>query len=235
MGISENLKIIRERIERAARRAGRNPEEIRLLAVTKEVDPERIIEAARCGVDIFGENYAQERREKHDIVEKALEKKIKWHFIGRLQKNKVKYILGRAELIHSLDSLSVAEEINKRAEKLGIKVPVLLEINIGGEEAKGGIRPEQVESFLLELRRFSHITVEGLMTMPPFFDNPEMARPYFIQLGKLRDRLNPRFPSLKELSMGMSGDFEVAVEEGATIVRIGTAIFGPRKEALAAN
>jgi pyridoxal phosphate enzyme (YggS family) len=235
MEIAENLKIIRERIERAAKRAGRNPEEIRLLAVTKEVDPERIMEAARCGVDIFGENYAQELRDKHDIVEKALEKKIKWHFIGRLQKNKVKYILGRAELIHSLDSLSVAEEINKRAEKLGIKVPVLLEINIGGEEAKGGIRPEQTESFLLEMGRFSHVTVEGLMTMPPFFDNPEMARPYFIQLRKLRDRLNPRFPNLKELSMGMSGDFEVAVEEGATIVRIGTAIFGSRKEALAAN
>jgi len=228
MGIAENLKIIRERIEKAANRVRRNPEGIRLLAVTKEVDPERIIEAARCGVDIFGENYAQELRDKHDIVEKALEKKIKWHFIGRLQKNKVKYILGRAELIHSLDSLSVAEEINKRAGKLGIKVPVLLEINIGGEEAKGGIRPEQVEGFLVELGRFPHIDVEGFMTMPPLFDDPEMARPYFMQLRGLRDKLSSRFPNLKELSMGMSGDFEIAIEEGATIVRIGTAIFGPR-------
>jgi hypothetical protein len=228
MGIAENLKGIRERIKKAANRAGRDPEEIKLLAATKEVDPERIIEAVRCGVDTFGENYAQELRDKREVVEKALGKKIKWHFIGRLQRNKVKYVLDKAELVHSLDNFSVAEEINKRAEKLGIKVPVLLEVNIGEEEAKGGIRPEQVESFLVELGRFHHIAVEGLMTMPPFFDNPEMARPYFRQLRQLRDKLQIRFPNLRELSMGMSGDFEVAIEEGATIVRIGTAIFGAR-------
>lgn len=229
MGIAENLKSIRERIEKAANRAGRNPEEVKLLAVTKEVDAERIIEAARGGVDTFGENYAQELRDKHDVVEKALGKKIKWHFIGRLQKNKVKYILDRVEVIHSLDSLSAAEEINKKAEKLGIKALVLLEVNIGEEEAKGGIRPEQVESFMAELGRFPHITIGGLMTMPPFFDNAEMARPYFKQLRQLRDKLQVRFPNLRELSMGMTGDFEIAIEEGATIVRIGTAIFGPRR------
>ena len=228
MGIAENLKSIRERIEKAANRAGRNPEEVKLLAVTKEVDAERIIEAARCGVDTFGENYAQELRDKHDVVEKSLGKKIKWHFIGRLQRNKVKYVLDKAELIHSLDSLSAAEEISKRAEKLGIKALVLLEVNIGEEEAKGGIRPEQVEGFMAELGRFPHIAVEGLMTMPPFFDNAEMARPYFKQLRQLRDKLQARFPDLRELSMGMTGDFEIAIEEGATIVRIGTAIFGPR-------
>ncbi|MGH7791104.1 MAG: YggS family pyridoxal phosphate-dependent enzyme [Thermodesulfobacteriota bacterium] len=228
MGIAENLKSIRERIEKAANRAGRNPEEVKLLAVTKEVDAERIIEAARCGVDTFGENYAQELRDKHDVVEKALGKKIKWHFIGRLQRNKVKYVLDKAELIHSLDSLSAAEEINKKADKLGIKALVLLEVNIGEEEAKGGIRPEQVEGFMAELGRFPHITVEGLMTMPPFFDNAEMARPYFKQLRQLRDKLQVRFPNLRELSMGMTGDFEIAIEEGATIVRIGTGIFGPR-------
>jgi pyridoxal phosphate enzyme (YggS family) len=228
MGIAENLKNIRERIEKAANRVGRNPEQVKLLAVTKDVDAERIIEAARRGVDTFGENYAQELRDKHDAVEKALGKNIKWHFIGRLQRNKVKYILGKAELIHSLDSLSVADEINKRAEKLGIRVPVLLEVNIGEEGGKGGIIPEQVDSFMAELGRFPHITVEGLMTMPPFFDNAEMARPYFKQLAQLRDKLQIRFPNLRELSMGMSGDFEIAIEEGATIVRIGTAIFGPR-------
>jgi hypothetical protein len=228
MGIAENLKSIRERIEKAANRAGRNAEEVKLLAVTKEVDAERIIEAARCGVDTFGENYAQELRDKHDVVEKALGKKIKWHFIGRLQRNKVKYVLDKAELIHSLDSLSVAEEINKRAEKLGIKVPVLLEVNIGEEESKGGLKPQQLEEFLLELGRFSQVDVKGLMTIAPFFDNPEMARPYFMQLRQLRDKLQIRFPNLRELSMGMSGDFEVAIEEGATIVRIGTAIFGAR-------
>jgi hypothetical protein len=228
MGIAENLKGIRERIEKATNRAGRNPEQVKLLAATKDVDPERIIEAVRCGVDTFGENYAQELRDKHDVVEKALRKKIKWHFIGRLQKNKVKYILDRAELIHSLDSLSVAEEINRRAEKLGIKVPVLLEVNIGEEESKGGLKPQQLEEFLLELGRFSQVDVKGLMTIAPFFDNPEMARPYFMQLRQLRDKLQIRFPNLRELSMGMSGDFEVAIEEGATIVRIGTAIFGAR-------
>jgi len=228
MGIAENLKGVQERIEEAALRAGRDAVEIRLVAVTKEVDPERIIEAARCGVNTFGENYAQELRDKHDIVEKTLGKKIKWHFIGRLQRNKVKYILDRAELIHSLDSLSVAEEIDKRAERLGIKVPVLIEVNTGEEETKGGIKPGHLEDFLVEMGRFPCITVEGLMTMPPFFDSPEMARPYFRRLKELRNRLRERFLGLRELSMGMSGDFEVAIEEGATMVRIGTAIFGPR-------
>jgi pyridoxal phosphate enzyme (YggS family) len=228
MRIAENLKIVRERIEKAALRARRDSEEIRLVAVTKEVEAERIIEAARCGVDTFGENYAQELRDKYDIVKKALERKINWHFIGRLQRNKVKYLLDKVELIHSLDNLSVAEEINKRAERLGVKVPVLIEVNIGEEEAKGGVKLGHVESFLAELRRFPVIDVRGFMTMPPFFDDPEMARPYFRQLRELRDELRDKFPNLRELSMGMSGDFEVAIEEGATIVRIGTAIFGPR-------
>jgi hypothetical protein len=228
MGIVENLKGVKERIERAALRAGRDAREIRLVAVTKGVAPERIVEAARSGIDTFGENYAQELREKSDIVEKVLGRRIKWHFIGRLQRNKVKYILDRVDLIHSLDRLPVAEEIEKRAERLGTMVPVLIEVNIAGEEAKGGIMPEHLEGFLVEMERFPRIKVEGLMTMPPFFDDPEMTRPYFRQLRDLRDRLREMFPGLRELSMGMSGDFEAAIEEGATIVRIGTAIFGPR-------
>ncbi|MGH7889878.1 MAG: YggS family pyridoxal phosphate-dependent enzyme [Thermodesulfobacteriota bacterium] len=228
MGIAENLKRVQERIEKAALRAGRDSREIRLVAVAKGFAAERVVQAARCGIDNFGENYAQEFREKHDFVQKAFDKKIYWHFIGRLQRNKVKHLLGRVELIHSLDKLSVAEEINKRAEKADIKVPALIEVSLAGEEEKGGINPAQVEDFLAKLERFSLIEIRGLMAMPPLFDAPEMARPYFRRLKELRDKLKQRFPNLRELSMGMSGDFEVAIEEGATIVRIGTAIFGPR-------
>ncbi len=228
MGIAENLKRVQERIEKAALRAGRDSKEIRLVAVAKGFAAERVVEAARCGLENFGENYAQEFREKHDLVQKALDKKIKWHFIGGLQRNKVRQLLSRVELIHSLDKLSVAEEINKRAEKAGIKVPALIEVSLAGEEDKGGIKPAQVEDFLDELERFPLIEIGGLMAMPPFFDDPEMARPYFKKLKELRDKLKQRFPNLRELSMGMSGDFEVAIEEGATIVRIGTAIFGAR-------
>ncbi len=227
MGIAENLKRVQERIEKATLKALRSIGEVRLVAVTKGVGAERIIEAAECGVDTFGENYAQEFRDKYDLVEKALGREIVWHFIGCLQKNKVKY-LDKIKLIHSLDNISVAEEINKRAEKIGTKVPVLVEINIGEEEVKGGIEFERVEDFLFELSRFPHVDVKGLMTMPPIFDNPEMARPCFRRLRELRDKLQRRFADIQELSMGMSGDFEVAIEEGATIVRIGTAIFGPR-------
>ena len=145
-----------------------------------------------------------------------------------MQKNKVKYIVGKVELIHSLDSVSVAKEINKRAEGLEIIVPVLIEVDTSGEESKGGIIPERLEIFLNELSNLSSIEVQGLMTMPPYFDNLEMARPYFIRLREIRNDLLPSFPKLKELSMGMSGDFEVAIEEGATIIRVGSAIFGER-------
>jgi pyridoxal phosphate enzyme (YggS family) len=227
MSVSENLKRVRERIEKAAYRARRGVGEIRLVAVTKGVNAERIIEAAGLGINAFGENYAQEFRDKRDLVEKAIGREVEWHFIGRLQKNKVKYLDG-VSLIHSLDSASVAQEINKRAEKLETNVPVLIEVNIGEEGVKGGIKSRQLDDFLSVLSSFPQIEVNGLMTMPPFFDNPEMVRPYFRKLRELRDRLQERFPKLRELSMGMSGDFEVAIEEGATIVRIGTAIFGPR-------
>lgn len=227
MSIFENLKMVRKRIEKAASGVRRSVEEIRLVAVTKGVNAERIIEAAGLGVNAFGENYAQEFRAKHDFVEKAIGRKVEWHFIGRLQKNKVKY-LDDISLIHSLDNASVAEEINKIAEKIGTNVPVLIEVNIGEEEAKGGIGLRLIDGFLAELNSFPRIRVNGLMTMPPFFDDPEMARPYFRKLRELRDRLREGFTNLRELSMGMSGDFEVAIEEGATIVRIGTAIFGSR-------
>jgi len=228
MDLKSNLNNIIQRIQEAAERAGRDPHEIKLVAVTKRVEPERIEQALALGIDTFGENYAQEFRDKAKILTEQTDKKIKWHFIGQLQKNKVKYIVGKVELVHSLDSLSVAKEINKRAEGLEITVPVLIEVNTGGEESKGGITPAQLESFLNELSGLSSVEVRGLMTMPPYFDNVEMARPYFIRLREIRDDLLPSFPKLKELSMGMSGDLEVAIEEGATIIRVGSAIFGER-------
>lgn len=228
MNIAENLRKVRERIEKAAFKSQRSAGEIKLVAVSKGIEAERVIEAVRCGIVTCGENYAQELKGKYNAVEKATSREIEWHFIGRLQRNKVKYILDKVKLIHSLDSVSVAEEINKRAEKINTKVPLLVEL-YADEEAKGGVRVEELDGFLLDLRRFPKIDVRGLMIMPPFFDNPEMTRPYFRNARELRDRLQSRFPSLRELSMGMSGDFEVAIEEGATIIRIGTAIFGPRK------
>ncbi|MEE9176735.1 MAG: YggS family pyridoxal phosphate-dependent enzyme [Thermodesulfobacteriota bacterium] len=228
MDLESNLNSVRKRIENAAAKTGRDSSEIKLVAVTKKVEPERVIKSVNLGINTFGENYAQEFRDKFKVLEKEVDQEIKWHFIGQLQKNKVKYVMGKVELIHSLDSLSVAEEINKRAENMGITVPVLIEVDTGGEESKGGINPSKLEEFLKELRCLSSIDVQGLMTMPPYFDDPETARPYFYRLRELRDSLLASFPKLNELSMGMSGDFEVAIEEGATIIRVGSAIFGER-------
>ncbi|MEQ9619960.1 MAG: YggS family pyridoxal phosphate-dependent enzyme [Deltaproteobacteria bacterium] len=228
MDLASNIKNVTERIEKAAKRSGRNISDIRLVAVTKQVEAQRIIEAAGLGVDTFGENYAQELRDKHKTVEKAVKSGVKWHFIGRLQRNKVKYLIGNVELVHSLDSVSVAMEIDKRAGKACIRMPVLIEVDTGGEEAKGGVGRDEVQGFINRLGDYDHIEVKGLMTMPPFFDEPERARPYFVELRELRDNLREKFPGLTELSMGMSGDFEVAIEEGATMVRIGSAIFGAR-------
>jgi len=228
MDLESNLNSVRQRIENAAAKVGRDLSEIKLVAVTKKVEVERILKARNYGINTFGENYAQEFRDKFKVLEQEVDEEIKWHYIGQLQKNKIKYIVGKVELIHSLDSLSVAKEINKKAESLGIKVPVLIEVDIGGEESKGGIDPSKLEEFLNELSSLSAINVQGLMTMPPYFDNAEMARPYFSRLRELRDSLLASFSELKELSMGMSGDFEVAIEEGATIIRVGSAIFGER-------
>jgi len=228
MDLESNIKNINNRIKEAAERVARDPDDIKLVAVTKRVEPERIKQALTLGFNRFGENYAQEFRDKSKILEDVAEDAIEWHFIGQLQKNKVKYIIGKVELIHSLDSLSVAREINKRAGTMDIKVPVLIEVDTGGEESKGGIAPAQLQGFLNELSALSSIEICGLMTMPPYFNNVEMARPYFSRLREIRDDLLPNFPRLKELSMGMSGDFEVAIEEGATIIRVGSAIFGER-------
>lgn len=227
MDITQNIERLRRRIEESAHRVRRDPKNIGLVAVTKNVKVESIIEAARAGIDIFGENYAQELRDKYIKVEKALGRNVKWHFIGRIQKNKVKYLVGNVELIHSLDSIKIAEEINTRAGWLRVNVPVLMEVN-ADEDQKGGVRFGAVEEFLEFLKIYPNITVKGLMIMPRYFEEKEMARPYFKGLRELRDKLQKKSPEIIELSMGMSGDFEVAIEEGATILRIGTAIFGPR-------
>lgn len=229
MDVTGSLRSVKERIEKAASRAGRDASDIKLVAVTKGVEPERMIEAVRAGHLTFGENYAQELRLKKEIIDRAVAERVEWHFIGRLQRNKVKYLIGEVELIHSLDSLSVAREIEKRAAGPRIRVPVLIEVDTGGEETKGGVRAAELGGFLNSLEEFPSIEVRGLMTMPPYFDDPGGARPYFRALRELRDRLKPAHPGLRELSMGMSGDFEEAIEEGATIVRVGSAIFGPRQ------
>ncbi|NIV42404.1 MAG: YggS family pyridoxal phosphate-dependent enzyme [Candidatus Dadabacteria bacterium] len=226
MGIKENLEVINKRIIRAAERSRRNASDITLLAVSKQVESGRIQEAIDSGHLSFGENYVQEFVSKYD--ELSEHKNIDWHFIGHLQKNKVKYIIDKVSLIHSVDKISLAGEINKRAEKLGIFMPILVEVNLDGEQSKSGIEPDELGSFLDELSEFDNIKLSGLMALPPFCENPQDSRKYFKTLRELRDEYKSSYNSLNELSIGMSHDYEIAVEEGATIVRVGTAIFGER-------
>ncbi len=227
MTINDNLSVIRERITQAARRAGRNPEDVVLVAASKGVDAERLKEAISAGLRIFGESRVQEAMTKLQ----ALRNEAEWHFIGHLQGNKVKYVVGKFTLIHSVDSVELAEEINGRAEKTGVIQDILMEVNVSGEKGKFGIMPEELITVTKAISGFRHISLKGLMTIPPYSDNPEEARPHFSMLRKLRD--NARQTGLftdacMDLSMGMSGDFEVAIEEGSTMVRIGTALFGTR-------
>ena len=225
MSIKDNYLKVLEKIEKAALRAGRAPEEVKLVAVSKTVDIERIREAIEAGVKILGENYVQEAKKKIEEIGKG----VSWHFIGHLQTNKAKYAVKLFDMIHSIDSLQLAEELNRRAGKEGRIMKVMLEVNISGERTKFGAEEEgaiELGKGVLGLRNLELI---GLMTMPPYFEDPEMSRPYFIQLRELKEKMEKEGISVKELSMGMSNDFEVAIEEGATYVRIGTAIFGPRR------
>ncbi len=225
--LSQNLNIIQERIQSAARRAGRDPVDVRLLAVSKTFGPESVREALVAGQYAFGENKVQEALDK---IESLRDADIEWHFIGHLQKNKVKYIPGRFALVHSVDSLALAQKLDTESLHLGTVTPVLIQVNVSGEASKFGVAPEGVSELLTGIRACRGITVEGLMTLPPFDPDPEKARPYFRQLRELRDRVNGELGlELKHLSMGMSHDFEVAVEEGATWVRVGTALFGTRR------
>ena len=224
--IRENYIRVMERIERAARRVGRDPKEVNLVAVSKTVEASRIQEAIEAGVSILGENYVQEAQKKIEEIGRP----VAWHFIGHLQTNKAKYAIRLFEMIHSLDSLPLAEELNRRAEQGGQVAKVMIEVNISGEATKFGTDEEKVFSIARGILNLNHLSLEGLMTMPPYFDSPEMSRPYYIKLRELKEKMIREGIPLKELSMGMSNDFEIAIEEGATYVRVGTAIFGERKK-----
>jgi len=227
--ISANIAAVQERIASACRRAGRRTEEVTLVGVTKTFPAESVREAVRAGVRDIGENYVQEALRKREAV---TEPEVRWHFIGHLQSNKVKAVADWVHLIHALDSRSLAKELNARAAQAGRVIETLVEVNTTGESSKFGLPQDRVAEFVQTLEEFSHIRIAGLMTIGPFLPDPEGSRPMFRTLRTLRDILAQRSQpnlDLRHLSMGMTGDFEVAIEEGATLVRIGTAIFGSRK------
>ncbi|WP_321365736.1 YggS family pyridoxal phosphate-dependent enzyme [uncultured Desulfuromusa sp.] len=225
--IADNIQKIHARINNACQISGRNPEEVKLVAVSKIKPADMIEEAFHSGQKIFGESYVQEFRDKHPLVSAPVE----WHFIGGLQSNKVKYLRGKVSTIHSVDRLSLAQEIDRQWGKTDKTVDIFLQVNVGDESSKAGCSPEELESLVRSVAPLPNLKIKGLMCLPPHFDDPELVRPFFKQLKELAEQINNlHLPavSMDELSMGMSGDFEVAVEEGATFVRIGTAIFGAR-------
>lgn len=227
INIAKNAEQIRERIFRHAVASGRDPSDIRIICVTKNVDIERIKAALKCGMTEFAENYAQEFRDKYRHLQ-GYNDKLRWHYIGRLQKNKIKYLTGKVIMIHSVDSVDLAEEINKRYAREKLISDVLIEVNIAQEENKGGVAISESEAFVAETAKMKNLKVRGFMTMAPYYDNSEDARPFFRELRSLRDSISRSFSDVKELSMGMSNDFHIAVEEGATMVRLGSSLFGTR-------
>jgi pyridoxal phosphate enzyme (YggS family) len=225
-----NLKKVQNKIKEAAAKADRDYKEIKLLAVSKKHSIDEIKALKQAGVNFFGENRVQELEEKN---EKLLSEEIEldWHFIGHLQRNKVKYLMRmeNCRMIQSIDSLRLAKEVNKRAKKNNRKIPVLVEINISGDENKFGITPAKAEEFLKKITKLEFLQIEGLMTILPYLDDSEQLRSYFKDMKNLFDKLSESVIPLNELSMGMTNDYQIAVEEGATIVRVGTAIFGERE------
>ena len=225
--LSENLAEVEKNISRACLKSGRSREEVTLIAVSKTKPVHMLQEAYDLGIRTFGENKVQELTEKYD----ALPSDIQWHLIGHLQRNKVKYIIDKAALIHSVDSLRLAETIEKEAQKHDLTTNVLIEVNVAKEESKFGVLPEELDSFVDKIAQFSHIRVKGLMTIAPFTENPEENRPFFAGLRKLSVDIaakNIDNITMSILSMGMTGDYQVAIEEGATMIRVGTGIFGAR-------
>ena len=223
--VEANLSAIHERIESAASRCGRKASEIELVAVSKTHPPEVIHQAFEAGQRAFGESRVQDALPKLD----ALPAGIEWHFIGHLQTNKIRKVVGRFALFHGVDNENLALQMNRIAGELGVTTNVLLEVNVSGEESKFGFAPENLPAALENLAPLPFLRIRGLMTMAPYSDNPEEARPYFAKLRKLRDQLATATGlPLSELSMGMSGDFEQGIVEGATIIRVGSAIFGDR-------
>jgi len=234
MTIAENILCVRERVAAAARRSGRNPEEITLMAVSKTFPPVSIREAYAAGLRVFGENRVQEFAGKAEALRDLPD--AQWHLIGHLQSNKAAKAAELFGAVDSVDSVRLAERLNAAAQSAGKTLAVLIEINVGGEEAKSGVAPasDELEQILLDAPKWTNLAIRGLMTVPPYSDDPASARPYFRQLREIRDSLaNRRLPAvcINVLSMGMSHDFEVAIEEGSTCVRVGTAIFGEREKA----
>jgi PLP dependent protein len=234
MSISENIAAVRERINASARRVGRQVEDVTLMAVSKTQPAVRIREAYEAGLRVFGENRVQEFAGKIEGLRDLVG--VEWHLIGHLQSNKAAKAVELFRAVDSIDSLKVAEKLDLAAQKIGRKLDVLIEINVGGEAAKSGVAPDSsaLEELLISAPRFEGLVFRGLMTVPPFTEDPEDARRYFRKLRELRDSIAGRkLPaiSMERLSMGMSHDFEVAVEEGSTCVRVGTAIFGDRTKA----
>ncbi|MCS7090920.1 MAG: YggS family pyridoxal phosphate-dependent enzyme [Verrucomicrobiota bacterium] len=223
--IRANLATVQARIVAACARSGRKPTEVTVVAVSKTHPPAVVRAAAACGLRVFGENRVQEARAKIPECPGAL----RWHLIGHLQTNKVRDAVALFEMIQSVDSLRLAEEIQRRAEQAGRRVPVLLEVNVAGEASKFGYAPERLLAELPDLNALPRLEIQGLMTVPPWAADPERVRPWFRQLRDLRTACEDRLGApLPHLSMGMSGDFEIAIEEGATMVRLGTILFGPR-------
>ena len=244
--IKENLLGVIDRIEKASRRAERDPKGVKLVVVSKTVEVARIKEAIEAGVTILGENYVQEAQKKIEEIGRPARTEpasrslaegrrsgeggpVSWHFIGHLQSNKAKYAVRLFDMIHSVDSIALAEELNRRAEQAGQVMKIMIEVNLSKEATKFGTDEEMLWNLARRIQNLEHLSLEGLMTMPPYFDSPELSRPYYVALRELRETMAKEGIPLKELSMGMSNDFEIAIEEGSTFVRVGTAIFGPRR------
>ncbi len=225
--IKENLDQIHSAVNQACDRSGRRPDDIQLVAVTKTVEADVMNAAVEFGVNIVGENRVQEIRRKFDDVQKG----PKWHLIGHLQTNKVKYIIDKVDMIHSVDSFRLAEEISKRAEKADRQIEILLQVNVAGEDQKFGVEPNQLEPLIHEIQSLNGVKIKGLMLIAPYADDPEDVRPVFRRLKEIFDDLkNKEYKNvdLQYLSMGMTNDFEVAIEEGANFIRVGSGIFGAR-------
>jgi len=225
--IAENLERVREQIAKAAKKSGRSTDDVDLVAISKTHDAEKVREAIEAGQSLFGESRVQEARIK--IPE--LPSNIRWHFVGHLQKNKIRHALPLFELTHSVDSLAVAQDMNRIAEDEGLHPRVLLEVNVAGEGSKFGFNPEKLREEMESLLALPRLSILGLMTIPPIAEEAEASRKYFVELREFRDQLQTAFKvDLAQLSMGMTQDYAVAVEEGATLVRVGTAIFGERSK-----
>jgi pyridoxal phosphate enzyme (YggS family) len=223
--VAENLERVRTQVADAVRKSGRSIQDIALIAISKTHEAEKVREAFDAGQEVFGESRVQEARAKIPQLPSA----ARWHFVGRLQKNKIRHALPLFELFHSVDSLELAQQMNRIAEEEGLRPPILLEVNVAGEGSKIGFAPDALRAQMETLLGLPRLTIEGLMTIPPLAPEAEASRRYFVALRELRDRLETEFNlRLPHLSIGMTGDFAVAIEEGATLIRVGTAIFGKR-------